>query len=89
MESSLIDFRAEFQERLLGLLWRQWGALGILGHGKDWVRTPLDPEALILVSCTVARRDPRLFDAMLDWLRVNGRYVNVHRLRLFRTGEDK
>jgi len=81
MEPSLIAFSSEFRERLLSLLWRQWGALGVSGHAASWSRTPLDPEALLLLSCTVARWDPRLFDAMLDWLQVNGRYVNVHRLR--------
>ena len=81
MESSLTDYRAEFQDRLLELLWRQWTALGVAGQGESWTRTPLDPEALLLISCTVARLDPRLFDTMLDWLRVNGRYVNIHRLQ--------
>ena len=81
MEPSLIGYRSEFQEGLLSLLWRQWGSLGVSGHAAAWSRTPLDPEALLLLSCTVARRDARLFDAMLDWLRVNGRYINVHRLR--------
>lgn len=81
MEPSLTDYRAEYQDRLLELLWRQWTALGVAGQGNSWTRTPLDPEALLLISCTVARRDPRLFDAMLDWLQVNGRYVNVHRLQ--------
>jgi hypothetical protein len=81
MEPSLTDYRAEYQDRLLELLWRQWTALGVAGQGKSWTRTPLDPEALLLISCTIARRDPRLFDAMLDWLQVNGRYVNVHRLQ--------
>ncbi len=81
MPTSLTDYRAEFQERLLNLLWRQWTALGVAGQGAAWRETPLDPEALLLVSCTVARRDPRLFDAMLDWLGTNGRYVNIGRLR--------
>ena len=81
MAASLIDYRGEFQDRLLDLLWRQWTALGVGGQGRSWARTPLDPEALVLLSCTVARRDPRLFDAMLDWLLSNGRYLNVHRLQ--------
>jgi hypothetical protein len=84
MEPSLGDFnafRAEFHDALQHLLWRQWTALGVSGHGGPWTRTPLDPEALILVTCTLARRDPRLFDAMLDWLLVNSQYVSVHRIQ--------
>lgn len=77
----LTSFKADFRERLLDLLWRQWTALGVAGQGTPWRRTPLDPEALVLISCTLARHDPRLFDAMLDWLKVNGRYLNIQRLR--------
>lgn len=82
MKTLLTNFRVEFRERILGLLWRQWTALGVTGQGgSPWRRTPLDPEALLLVSCTLARHDARLFDAMLDWIGVNGRYLNVQRLR--------
>lgn len=80
MKTLLTDFRTEFSDQLLGLLWRQWTALGVAGQVSSWERTVLDPEALLLTSCTVARHDPRLFDAMLDWLQVNGRYLNIHRL---------
>lgn len=82
MQTLLTAFRVEFQERMLGLLWRQWTALGVTGQGPlPWRRTPLDPEALLLLSCTLARHDARLFDAMLDWMGVNGRYLNAQRLR--------
>jgi hypothetical protein len=86
MEPSLNAFRSEFHDSIQDLLWRQWTALGVSGHGSSWTRTPLDPEALILTTCTLARRDPRLFDAMLDWLRMNGRYVSVHRLQRLLAG---
>jgi DNA-binding PadR family transcriptional regulator len=81
MKTQLTSFRTEFRERLLDLLWRQWTALGVSGQPAPWKTTPLDPEALLLVTCTVGRHDARLFDAVLDWLGVNGRYVNVGRLR--------
>jgi hypothetical protein len=86
MEPSLNAFRSEFHDGVQRLLWRQWTALGVSGHGSSWTRTPLDPEALILATCTLARRDPRLFDAMLDWMRINGRYVSVHRLQRLLAG---
>jgi DNA-binding transcriptional ArsR family regulator len=75
------DFRDEFHERLLDLLWSQWTAMGVMGNAMPSGKTVLDPEALVLITCTVGRRDPRLFDAMMDWLRINGRYLNVQRLR--------
>jgi hypothetical protein len=49
----------------------------------DWI---IDPEALLLLTCTVGRYDPRLFDEMLDWLQSNGWLINVMRLkRILRT----
>lgn len=81
MKMSLTAFKTLFRERLFDVLWRQWTALGVMGQAKPMEQTVLDPEALFLITCTVGRYDPRLFDAMLDWLAVNGRYLNVHRLR--------
>jgi hypothetical protein len=81
MTPSLKDFRPRFRDRLLDLLWRQWTALGVTGQASPWRLTPVDPEALLLVSCTLARHDARLFDAILDWLNINGRYLNVQRVR--------
>ena len=73
MKMLLTSFRREFHDRLLDLLWRQWTALGVTGQVSPCKRTVLDPEALLLISCTVGRHDARLFDAMLEWLQVNGR----------------
>jgi hypothetical protein len=81
MKSLLTDFRTEFLDRLLDVLWRQWTAVGVLGHGRTWKGPPIDPDALLLFSCTVARYDARLFDAMLDWLTINGRYISVQRIK--------
>ena len=81
MTPSLKDFRTLFRDRLLDLLWRQWTALGITGQASPWRQTPVDPEALLLLSCTLARHDARLFDAILDWLNINGHYLNVQRVR--------
>lgn len=81
MKTLLKDFKVEFRDRLLDLLWRQWTALGVSGQVSPWERTALDPEALLAISCTVGRHDPRLFDTMLDWMQVNGRYLNIHRMQ--------
>ncbi|HNX33433.1 MAG TPA: winged helix-turn-helix domain-containing protein [Kiritimatiellia bacterium] len=81
MTPSLKDFKSLFRDRLLDLLWRQWTALGITGQASPWHLTPVDPEALLLLSCTLARHDARLFDAILDWLNINGHYLNVQRVR--------
>ncbi|MGA3268535.1 MAG: hypothetical protein ABSE16_17140 [Verrucomicrobiota bacterium] len=81
MNQPLKTFKEEYQNLLVNFLWRQWSALGVAGQasGKDvWI---IDPEALLLFTCTLGRGEPRLFDEMLDWLRENGRFLNVMRLK--------
>ncbi|MDD2708546.1 MAG: hypothetical protein PHV34_11090 [Verrucomicrobiae bacterium] len=86
MNQSLKTFREGFQNLLLNFLWRQWSAMGVAGQasGEDvWI---VDPEALLLLTCTLGRYDPRLFDEVLDWLQENGRFINIMRLkRILRT----
>jgi hypothetical protein len=81
MQTLLTDFRTELLDRLLDVLWRQWTTLGVSGRGQTWLGPTIDPDALLLLSCTIARYDARLFDAMLEWLRINGRFVSVQRIK--------
>ena len=81
MTTLLTDFKSEYRDRLLEILWRQWTTLGVSGYGETWSGSVIDPEALLLFSCTILRYDARLFDAVLEWLRVNGRFVNVQRIK--------
>ncbi|MEA1927589.1 MAG: winged helix-turn-helix domain-containing protein [Candidatus Auribacterota bacterium] len=81
MTTLLTDFKKEYRDRLLGILWRQWTTLGVSGYGETWKGSVIDPEALLLFSCTILRYDARLFDAVLEWLRVNGRFINVQRTK--------
>lgn len=43
-----------------------------------WV---IDPEALLLFTCTFGRYEPRLFDEVIDWLEENGAFINIQRLK--------
>lgn len=81
MALSLTDYRAGLQDRLLEILWRQWSALGVAGQNSTWQGSVIDPEALLLFSSTLTRYDARLFDAIVEWLQLNGRYINVQRLK--------
>jgi hypothetical protein len=81
MQTLLTNFRTELRDRLLDVVWRQWTSLGVSGRGESWSGSVIDPEALLLFSCTIARYDPRLFDAVLEWLRINGRFINVQRIK--------
>ena len=81
MNPSLKKFKEEYRNLLVNFLWRQWSALGVAGQaGREdvWI---IDPEALLLFTCTMGRHEPRLFDEMLDWLHENGRFINIMRLK--------
>jgi hypothetical protein len=81
MNQSLKIFKAEYQNHLLNFLWRQWSSLGVAGQSRGddvWI---IDPEALLLFTCTLGRHEPRLFDEVLDWLQANGRLINILRLK--------
>ena len=81
MGTLFLEFRGYILDRLLDLLWRQWSALGVPGQTTIEERRVVDPESLLLFSLTVGRYDARLFDEILDWLVVNGAFLNVQRLR--------
>ena len=81
MKTLLTDFRSEFRDRVIDLLWRQWTTFGVSGHGAQWHGSPIDPEALLLLTCSIGRYDARLFDGMVEWMGPNGRLINVQRLK--------
>ena len=75
------ELRETARQGFLDFAWRQWAQAGVSANVAgldDWA---IDPEALILFTIAVARRDPRLFDEMLDWLAVNRRLLSMQRLK--------
>ncbi|MDZ4168201.1 MAG: hypothetical protein U1E26_00905 [Coriobacteriia bacterium] len=76
MERSRDDLRTS----ALGLLWAQWTEIGVAGTVGSG-RTVVDPEAMLVATLSFGRQDPRLFDEVLDWLLLNGRLLDVTRLR--------
>jgi hypothetical protein len=73
-------FKADRTETILSFVWQQWSRIGGgAAGGRDGDRI-VDPEPLLLLTLEVARQDPRMFDSALDWLIVNGRWLNVVRL---------
>ena len=81
MNISLSEFKKTILDSILDLLWRQWTAIGVSGYGNAEESNVVDPEALLLLTLTVARYDARLFDEVLDWLEINGNFLNVQRLQ--------
>jgi hypothetical protein len=81
MNTLLQSCRRLTGETVLDIAWNHWTALGVAGAANGSGAYTVDPEALLLFSCSAARRDARLFVEMLDWLSLNGQYINVQRLQ--------
>jgi len=75
------DFRSIFLENILSFLWRQWSALGVLGEARSEDPWVIDPESLLIFTLEMGRYEPRLFDEVMDWLVVNGYWIDLQRLR--------
>lgn len=75
------EIRDEVSQGFLGFAWRQWAQIGVSATVAGTDRWAVDPEALILFTIGIARRDPRLFDEMLDWMAFNHGLLSVQRLR--------
>lgn len=80
MKNSLQYYREQIADRVLTFLWNQWSRIGVAAGTTTGGRTVIDPEALLLLTLECSRRDPRVFDEVLDWLHTNGRWINVTRL---------
>lgn len=83
------EFREALLEHLLSFLWRQWSALGVLGASSSEEEWIIDPEPLLVFSLEMARYEPRLFDEILSWLEVNGRWLDSARLRRIVQNRDE
>src|SRR5680860_1515979 len=81
MSISLTEFKNTVLNSLLDLLWRQWTAIGVSGYSSYEESSVVDSEPLLMLTLTVARYDARLFDEVMDWLDVNGEFLNVQRLQ--------
>lgn len=77
---SISTLKDRVQAALVEFAWSQWAQMGVLSRADRSDRWVQDPEALLVFTLRVGRRDPRLFDEVLDWLRRNGRLVSGRRL---------
>jgi len=75
------ETRDKVSQGLLDFAWRQWAQIGVSATVEGADRWAVDPEALILFTIGIARRDPRLFDEMLDWMAFNHELLSTQRLR--------
>ncbi len=72
--------RDEVQKTLVEFAWSQWAQMGLFASADRRDAWAQDPEALLVFTLHVARRESRLFDEVLDWLRLNGRLLSGRRL---------
>jgi hypothetical protein len=72
--------RDEVQTTLVEFAWSQWAQMGVFASPDRRDTWAQDPEALLVFTLHVARREPRVFDEVLDWLRLNGRLLSGRRL---------
>ncbi|WP_176014992.1 hypothetical protein [Victivallis sp. Marseille-Q1083] len=79
----MAEFKSRYFDALLNLVWRQWTRLGIPGHIDDGIQQHyvIDPEVLLLFSAWFCRYDQRLYDLVIDWLRLNGNFINLQRIK--------
>jgi hypothetical protein len=75
------EIRDKVSQGLLDFAWRQWAQIGVSATVTGADRWAVDPEALILFTIGIGRRDPRLFDEMLDWMAFNHELLSAQRLR--------
>jgi hypothetical protein len=75
------EIRDTVSQGLLDFAWRQWAQIGVSATVAGTDRWAVDPEALILFTIGIGRRDPRLFDEMLDWMAFNRELLSTQRLR--------
>ncbi|MBE6418191.1 MAG: hypothetical protein E7033_06980 [Akkermansiaceae bacterium] len=79
---SVNNYKRDFCEAVLRLLWQQWCALGVAGYAEgQHARRVLDPEALMLFSAAFCRYEPRLYDQMACWMMKYSRLLNPVRLK--------
>jgi hypothetical protein len=75
------EIRDKVSQGLLDFAWRQWAHVGVSATVEGADRWAVDSEALILFTIGIGRRDPRLFDEMLDWMALNHELLSTQRLR--------
>ena len=75
------DCRTRYLEAMLNLIWSQWVTMGVSENAPITRKWIINPEALVILTCRIGRYDPRIFDAMLEWLGIHQRFLNVQRLK--------
>jgi hypothetical protein len=81
-------FEHTFRQRLLDLLFGQWAILGLPFSNRGPLNEVIDPEALVCCSLEFLPTEPRLAEAVVEWVRSNESYVVRQRIYKQLVGTD-
>lgn len=73
--TSQTTFENELRRRLLDLIYGQWGVLGSPFSDRGASNEIIDPEALLCCSLEFLPTEPRLAEAVIEWVRANDSYL--------------
>lgn len=63
------------------IMWSQWVTLGAYMAGRPCEKSVVDPEALVVATCALARGSSRIFDEAMDWTARNHAVLKGSRLK--------
>lgn len=79
--AALRALRERIVEATTEVVWRQWSAVGAMASVSTHATALVDPEALVMMSLTLAPSEPRLGDLVADWTIRNSDLLSVQRMR--------
>lgn len=77
---SLVNWKNNTKESILNVTWAHWNKLGANVHGNA-IHTNCDPEAMIILSGLLAKKDPRLLEILGCWINRYESIINIERLK--------
>ncbi len=82
MKASFKNLASRIDDSVSQLIWDQWCAIGGSGSKqKAPVPFAVDIDALVLATTRFGKDDPRILEQAKDWLAMNGKLVNLQRLK--------
>ncbi|MDF1738351.1 MAG: hypothetical protein P1U86_04260 [Verrucomicrobiales bacterium] len=82
MKESFQNLAERIDDTVSQLIWDQWSAIGGSGSQQEApVPFAVDIDALVLATTRFGRSDPRILEQAKDWLAMNGKLVNLQRLK--------
>ena len=82
MKESFQNLAKQIDTSVSQLIWDQWCAIGGSGsQQKAPIPFAVDIDALVLATTRFGKCDPRILEQAKDWLAMNGKLVNLQRLK--------